>query len=313
MFKKIITALVLMIVSIGFAACSNTNGEDKSTLNKESVGSSISVVVSFNPLKEFAEAVGGDKIQVKVVVPDGTEPHDFEPKPRDMENISKAKVFVYNGLGMEGWTEKTLKAIDSKSLVVVDASKGAELIKSEEHEEEEKEEDHEHGEYDPHIWLSLKEAKTQARNIKDALVEVDGSNKEYYEKNYAAFLEKLDGLYSEYKSKFDILANKNFVTGHAAFAYLCRDFGLKQSSVESVFAEGEPTPQKMKQLIDFSKANGIKVIFMEEMASPEVSKTIATEIGARVEKIYTIESKEDNKDYIQSMKTNLEKIYTSLK
>jgi zinc transport system substrate-binding protein len=308
MFKKIITVLFLMMVSVSMAACSSTNSKDKSTISEEGLENKVSVVVSFNPLKEFALAVGGDKIQVKVIVPEGTEPHDFEPKPRDMENIGKAKVFVYNGLGMEGWAEKTLKAVDNKGLEIVDTSKGAELIKTEEHSKEE-----DHGEYDPHIWLSLKESKNQAKNIKEALVKVDAQNKEYYEKNYAAFAEKLDSLHNEYKTKFEGLNNKNFVTGHAAFAYLCRDYGLKQLSVESVFAEGEPTPQKMKQLIDFSKTNKIKVIFMEELASPEVSKTIASEVGAKVEKIYTIESNEDNKDYIQSMRANLERIYTSLK
>lgn len=299
------------MISLGFAGCSNIKAVDKSTLGKEQIESKITVAVSFNPLKEFVEAVGGDKVQIKVIVPEGTEPHDFEPKPRDMENISKAKLFIYNGLGMEGWVDKTLKAIDNKNLEVVDASKGGNLIGSNSGKENEKEE--KHGEYDPHIWLSLKEAKNEAKNIKDALVKVDYSNKEFYEKNYAVFEDKLDELYNEYKTKFDSIANKNFVTGHAAFAYLCRDFGLKQSSVESVFAEGEPTPQKLKQLVDYSKANNIKVIFMEELASPEVSKTIASEVGAKVEKIYTIESKEDNKDYIQSMRDNLDKIYRSLK
>ncbi len=306
MSRKFIAAALFAVLPMMFAACSNSaEGKDRSTLNRETKNK-ISVVVSFNPLREFAEAVGGDKVEVKVIVPEGMEPHDFEPKPRDMESISKANVFVYNGLGMEGWTEKTLKAIDNKGLEVVDASKGAALIKGTEG-------NNDHGDYDPHIWLSLKEAKNEAKNIKDALVKVDSNNKDYYEKNYETYSSSLDKLYEEYKTKFDSIANKNFVTGHAAFAYLCRDFGLKQSSVESVFAEGEPTPQKLKELIDFGKTNNIKVIFMEELASPEVSKTIAKEVGAKVEKIYTIESKEDGKDYIQSMKDNLEKIYNSLK
>jgi zinc transport system substrate-binding protein len=308
MIRKLITAVLIAALPLTFIGCSNNvKGEDKSTMNKEEAKDKISVVVSFNPLREFAEAVGGDKVEVKVIVPEGMEPHDFEPKARDMENITKAKVFVYNGLGMEGWVPKTLQVINNKDLEIVDGSKGADLIKSA------KEEANEHGEYDPHIWLSLKEAKNEAKSIKEALVKVDSSNKEYYEANYNSFAEKLDKLYEEYKVKFESISNKNFVTGHAAFGYLCRDFALKQLSVEGVFAEGEPTPQKMKELVDFSKNNNIKVIFMEELASPEVSNTIAKEIGAKVEKIYTIESKEDNKDYIQSMRENLEKIYNSLK
>jgi zinc transport system substrate-binding protein len=289
-----------------FTGCNNQ--EEKTAETKAGSEQKIEVIVSFNPLKEFVEAVGKEKVNIKTIVPEGTEPHDFEPKPKDMESISKAKMFVYNGLGVESWVEKTLEVIENKDLLLVEASKGVDLLKNTDSEEVE-----EHGEYDPHTWLSLKEAKVEAKNIKEALVKADSANKDFYEKNYEEFAKKLEDVYNDYKKKFDTVTNKNFVTGHAAFGYLCRDFGLEQKSVESVFAEGEPTPQKMKELVDFSKANKIKTIFMEELASPKVSETIAREAGANVEKIYTIESKEDDKDYIESMKSNLEKIYQSLK
>ena len=146
---------------------------------------------------------------------------------------------------MESWVDKTLTAIDDKNLVVVNSSAGINPIKNQ------GEVVNEHGQYDPHIWLSLKEAKIQTKNIKDALVKADPKNKVFYEKNFQEFSGKLDKLYNEYKGKFAGLTNKNFVTGHAAFGYLCRDFGLKQNSVEGVFAGGEPTPQKLKKLVDF--------------------------------------------------------------
>ncbi len=100
-------------------------------------------------------------------------------------------------------------------------------------------------------------------------------------------------------------APHNFVTGHAAFAYLSRDFGLEQNSVEDVFAEGEPNAAQLAKLIEYVKENNITTIFAEEMASPEVSKTLAKEVGAKVETIYTIESKEDDKTYLQRMDENL--------
>lgn len=302
MIKKFLsTALIFSIIFI-FASCSKSADRgDSSTVNNAKKEDKISVVVSFNPLREFAEAVGKDKISIKVMVPEGAEPHDFEPKPKDMESLSRAKVFIYNGLGMESWVESTLEAIDSDSIEIVEASKGASLIKDIS------------GEYDPHIWLSLKEAKNSAKNIKESLSKADASNKDFYEKNYNEFASQLDDLYEEYSRKFESLSDKNFVTGHAAFAYLCRDFNLKQSSVEDVFAEGEPTPKKMTDLVNFSRKNNIKVIFMEKLASPKVSETLAKEVGASVEKIYTIESREDNKNYLESMKDNLEKIYNSLK
>lgn len=303
MIKKIFNIIFILLAVVMLTACSNNiaSSEESSAASSEDSKSKISVVVSFNPLKEFAEAVGKEKVSIKVMVPEGTEPHDFEPKPRDMESLMKAKIFVYNGLGMESWVDKTLQAANNENLKVINSSKDIEPIKNGQ------------SGYDPHIWLSLKNAEIEAKNIKDALVDADSSNKDYYEKNYSEFVSKLDRIYKEYKSKFDGVSNKNFVTGHAAFAYLCKDFSLNMKSVEDVFADGEPTPQKMKELVDYSKSNNIKVIFMEEMASPKVSETLANEVGAKVEKIYTIESKEDNKNYIESMETNLEKIYDSLK
>jgi zinc transport system substrate-binding protein len=301
MTKKLIAAILILAVSVVFSGCSNkVAANSDNNVNSQISNGKVNVVVSFNALKEFAQAVGKDKINVQVIVPEGTEPHDFEPKPRDMENINNAQVFIYNGLNMETWVDKTLSAIDNKNLITVDASKGIDVINTA-------------GQIDPHIWLSLRNAQTEAKNILDALVKVDQKNKTYYEKNYTDFTNKLKSLDESYSSKFETVSNKNFVTGHAAFAYLCRDYNLTQNSVEDVFADGEPTPKKLKDLVDYCKGNNIKVIFMEELASPKVSETLANEVGAKVEKIYTIESKEDGKDYIESMKDNLDMIYNSLK
>ena len=120
-------------------------------------------------------------------------------------------------------------------------------------------------------------------------------------------------MIKKYEDQFAKAPHKNFVTGHAAFAYLCRDFGLEQNSVEDVFAEGEPNAAQLAELIKYCKENNITTIFAEEMASPEVSKTLASEVGAKVETIYTIESNEDNKTYLERMYENLTKIAASLK
>ncbi|MPN11234.1 High-affinity zinc uptake system binding-protein ZnuA [bioreactor metagenome] len=192
----------------------------------------------------------------------------------------------------------------------MESSKNVKAIEVEEHESEE---DQEHGDYDPHTWLGLTSAKVQAKNITDALIKIDEKNKDFYEKNYKQFEGELDKLLNEYQPKFQALKNKNFVTGHAAFAYFCRDFGLKQNSVEGVFAEGEPTPKKLKTLTDYCKENKVKTIFVEDMVSPKVSETLAKEVGADIKTIYTVESSEDNKSYIQSMESNIKEVYESLK
>lgn len=290
---KVVTLLSSLLLVTSFVGCTKSAGKNDSD--------KLKVTVSINPLKEFAEAIGKDKIDVSVMVPEGMEPHDFEPKSKDLVELNKSSVFVYNGFGMEEWLDKVEETIEDKNKIqLIDSSKGIEQIKTD-------------GKVDPHIWLSLKNAETQSYNIKEALVKADSKNKDFYEKNYKEFTDKLEKLYQENKTKFSELKTKDFVTGHEAFGYLCRDFGLKQMSVEDVFAEGEITPQKLKNLVEFCRANSIKTIFSEQLASPKVSQTLADEVGAKVQTIYTIESKEDNKDYYESMKDNLDKIYNSLK
>jgi zinc transport system substrate-binding protein len=122
----------------------------------------------------------------------------------------------------------------------------------------------------------------------------------------------LEDLYEEYEAKFQTVTQKSFVTGHAAFGYLCRDFGLEQNSVEDVFADGEPSAQQLAELVEYCRENDVTTIFAEELASPEVSETLADEVGAEVETIYTIASAEDDKTYLERMEENLEKIYQSL-
>lgn len=309
MLKKLFKLFILICMIGTLSACNSKIEKDnyKST-NSEGTKGKIKVVVSFNAMRELAEAVGKDKIEVKTMIPDGTEPHDFEPRARDIENLYNSKLFIYNGFGMEPWVDKTIESVDSKDLVVVDTSNGFEPIKS-----TDKDQVKAHGEIDPHLWLSLKGAETQAKNIRDALIKVDPSSQMFYEKNYQEFSDKLEVLYNNYLEKFKTVSNKNFVTGHAAFAYLCRDFGLKQNSVEDVFAEGEPSAKKLKELIEYCKDNKIKTIFVEEMVSSKISDTLAKEVNAKVEKINTIESAEDNKSYIDIMTENLEKVYNSIK
>ena len=301
MIKRLVAVLFSVFALILAVGCGQNS-------NSNTTNSKVKVVTSFNAMTEFVQAVGGDKVEVATIIPDGTESHDFELKAEDIKSLSSAKVFVYNGLGMEPWAEKAIESAKNDKLVSVVASKGVDAIKNTDEEQIK-----EHGAEDPHTWLSLKNAVIEVNNVKDALVKADPSNKDYYEKNAKDYVAKLEALQKDYAQKFATVAHKDFVTGHAAFAYLCRDFGLEQQSVEDVFAEGEPNAAQLAELVEFAKSHGIKTIFAEEMASPAVSKTLAAEVGAKVETIYTMESKEDDKSYLQRMEDNLSKIYESLK
>lgn len=291
MKKKIISGVLAMLMGIMLIGC---NAKTENTNNDK-----LKVIVSIYSLKEFTEKIAGDKAEVTCLVPENMEPHDYEPKTKDFETLTKSKVFIYNGLGMESWVDQVNETIKDKGVTTVDSSNGIEVRKEE-------------NAIDPHIWLSLKNAEIQSENIKDTLVKLDDKNKDYYEENYKKFKEELESVYNEYKPKFDTLNKKNFITGHAAFGYLCRDFGLTQKSVENLFAEGEPTPKQLEDLVNFCKENNIKTVFSESLASPKVSQTLAKEVKAEVVPILTLESKEDDKDYIKAMRYNLDEIYRCL-
>lgn len=335
MKKKLISLGLIIGMLFTFAGCKSKNDLD------DDKGERLRVGVTIYPLKDFAEAIGGDKVEVFSIIPDGSDAHSFDPKPKDLNDLVKSDIFIYNGLGMEEWIDSVLTTVEGKDIKIVEAGHGVDEIslseedshehaeeseeehdhdhehaeESEEHSEEEHDHDHDHdhGGVDPHTWLSLSNAIIEAENIKNAFSEIDPENKDYYEQNFENLKKEFNSLYEEYLPKFNELTNKDFVTGHAAFGYLCRDFGLTQNSIADVFGEGELTPKNLQALINYSKENGVNTIFSESTASEKEAETLAKEVGAQVVKIYSLETKEDNMTYLEGMKYNLETIYNSLK
>ena len=211
---------------------------------------------------------------------------------------------------MEKWAEKAVKAAGSDKLVVVEAAAKVKPIEITDEEERE-----EHGDHDPHAWLGLTTAVQEAEMIRDGLIQASPENKDYFNKNFETFAKEMKALQEKYKAAFDKAERKEFVTGHAAFGYLCRDMGLSQESVEDVFASGEPSAKKMKELIDFCKEHKVKTIFTEDMVSPALSETLAREAGASTEVIDTMEGESEKPDmtFLKRMEENLKKIEASLK
>ena len=270
----------------------------------------LPVVVSFHAMGELARAIGGDKVDIHMIIPEGEEPHDFQPKSSDLTALSQARIFIINGCGLETWADKAVEAAGNAQRTVVTASDGADIHYVEMKQilpgrKPEKQ-------ADPHVWLSLKNAKTEARNIRDAFASADPDHADYYTQRYREFVQKTDKLYARYQLKFDTAPSRTFVTGHAAFAYLARDFGLRQLSLTNVFASGEPSARHMTELADACKAAHIGTIFVENMESPKIAETLARETGANLESIDTLEEGDEDETYLAVMEDNLEKIYASL-
>ena len=256
------------------------------------------------------------------MVPSGTEPHDWEPSTADMKTIASAQVLVYSGAGMEHWVNDVTSAVGNKDLVSVEASQGVDLLPAagDEHEAEHegsREADHDHGQYDPHVWLSPANAKVEMANIRDALIEADPDGKDAYEKNYEKYAGMLDELDQKYASELAGTASKNIVVSHQAFGYLCDRYGLTQVPIEGIEADSEPDAKTMAKIVDFVKENGTKTIFSEELVSPKAAQAISDETGASLEVLNPLEGLTDEQisageDYFSVMESNLDKLVKAL-
>lgn len=281
----------------------------------------LKVMASFYPMYDFAAKIGGDKAEVITLVPSGTEPHDWEPAAADIRNLEEADLFIYSGAGMEYWVDDVLASLDNKDLISVEASKGVALRDGHSHSHEEEEgagEPEEEGQYDPHVWLSPLNAEKEMENIKNAYIKADPDNRDYYEANYELYASRFADLNQKFKDTLSSLPNKDIVVSHEAFGYLCDAYGLNQVGIEGLSPDSEPSPARMAEIIDFVRANHVRVIFFEELVSPKVAETIAKETGSSVQVLNPLEGLSDEElesgaDYFSVMEENLKQLEAALK
>ena len=280
----------------------------------------LKVMASFYPMYDFAAKIGGDKAEVITLVPSGTEPHDWEPAAADIRNLEEADLFIYSGAGMEHWVDDVLASLDNKDLISVEASEGVALRDGHRHshEDEGAVEPEEEGQYDPHVWLSPLNAEKEMENIKNAYIKADPDNRDYYEANYELYASRFADLNQKFKDTLSSLPNKDIVVSHEAFGYLCDAYGLNQVGIEGLSPDSEPSPARMAEIIDFVRANHVRVIFFEELVSPKVAETIAKETGSSVQVLNPLEGLSDEElesgaDYFSVMEENLKQLEAALK
>ncbi|EGL35404.1 ABC transporter, substrate-binding protein [Parvimonas sp. oral taxon 110 str. F0139] len=317
--KKIITKIISFAIIISlFTSCGKEKVKNNET-NEVKENKKV-IYTSFYPLQSITKEIVGNKMEVRKLIPNGQEVHHWEPTAQDMKNLSEGSVILVNGLGLESWMDKFKASI--KDLNIVEVSKDVNLLKAEEEHEEnenhESEEKHLHGEYDPHIWLSLRNMKVIAKNICDQVVKMDKDNETYYRENLAKVQNRLDDLDKKYSEQLQNAKIKSIITSHEAFAYLLKDYGLKQIPIENLTSDSEPNLAKMKEVIELAKNEGIKYVFYEELSENKVEETIAKEIGGEVKMLYTIEGQteeqaKENKDYFELMEENLKALVEATK
>jgi zinc transport system substrate-binding protein len=292
--KLAIIAIVVVIPLTSIAVYSTNSNQQYTPIDN----SKLQVISSFNPLHEFSQIVGQDKVDVRLLVPVGVEPHDWEPTIKDVQEIQKSDLIIINGIGFENWVDNL--AENNYQGIIIDTSDGI-LINNLDQENT----------VDPHIWLNPIYAKKQVQNIALAFSNHDPENGEFYHANAAQYSEKLDLLDSKIRIELSN-CNNDFITFHNAFSYFAEEYNLNQYTIiPSSNSHGEVTAKTLENVISKARELNIKVIFSEESVNTKTSQIIADEIGGKVLVLSSLEIVSDG-DYILKMNQNLENLKEAL-
>jgi len=245
----------------------------------------MTVFASILPQRYFIEQIAKDRVEVQVMVEPGASPATYEPKPRQMVELTEAAAYFAIGVPFErAWLHKIAAA--NPSMKVVHTDRGIEKIPMAAHHHgndfhKENTHPHAHGIPDPHVWPSPPLAMIQARNIFAALVEIDPAHLDAYAKNYRAFVQTLTELDTELMKMFSRKGrNDRFMVFHPSWGYFARAYGLTQVPIE---IEGKvPKPAQVKDLIEHALEHDVRVVFVQPQFSTQHAEFIAREIGGRV-------------------------------
>lgn len=315
-FIILICYVLLILCVMGIIAIFN--------VEEESDDSKIQIIATLFPDYDFVKQIGGDKVQVTLLLNSGVDIHNYEPSVKDMKNISDSDIFIFTGINSEPWAEEIINGLDNSDCKIVDSSKDIELIESEEfaesynalnsgsHEHSEK---LEHYEYDGHIWLDPQNSIKMIDNICDALCEYDRENENYYRENAENYKNELQKLDSDFKNATESLDSEVLVFGgEFAYSYFISRYNLKYVSVySSCGEEAEPSVQEVRSVIDYINENNVNKVFYEELSEGTVAKMISEETNAEAIVFYTLhnvsqEEIEAGENYVSIMRKNLENI-----
>jgi zinc transport system substrate-binding protein len=282
--------LLLLIITIALSGC----------ISQTENTAQVRAATTITPLGEFVAAVGGERVNVSVLVPPGAEPHTFEPSPSQIRQVADADIYFKNGIGLESWMDNIIGV--NPQMRVVDTSRNVSLIADEEGAANTEG----IGATDMHIWLSPRRAMIQVQNICDGLIAVDPDGKDYYINNRDDYIAKLKELDAYLNSTFARTEKKKFVVLHPAWIYFASDYGLEQIAIE--VEEKEPGPRYLAEVVDTARANNITTVFVEPQYNPKLAEVIAKEIGGNVVPIDGLAP-----NYIDNLKSVGDKIAESLR
>jgi zinc/manganese transport system substrate-binding protein len=275
---------------------------------QDQAGEKLKVIVSFSILSDFVKNVGGDRVEVSSLVGPNGDAHVYEPAPADAKRVADSRVVFVNGLGLEGWMGRLIKASGTKAPIVV-ATNGITPRKMLENGK---------SEADPHAWQSVPNAKVYVGNVRDALVAADPAGKADYEANATAYLGKLDALDQEVRSGLAAIAadRRKVISTHDAFGYFAQAYGIEFIAPQGVSTEAEPSARDVARIIGQIKKQKIPAVFLENITDPRLMRQIAGESGARIGGTLYSDALTDPKGeaptYIDMVRHNIRQITAAL-
>jgi zinc transport system substrate-binding protein len=295
-----LVALALAAVTSAISACSTGDDATPGTLR---------VVASAHPLAEAAERVGGDLASVQNLTPPGVEPHDLELAPDDLEAILTSDLVLVVGGGFQPAVEDAAAEAEG---TVVDAIDAVPTLPPPGDGDEDAP-----GAVDPHVWLDPMRFATIVERVADELAALRPGDAEAFRANAAAYVEELTALDADLREGLATCADRTIVVSHAAFAYLADAYDLVQQPISGVSPESEPDPARLAELKELVEREGVTTIFTEELVSPDVAETLASEAGVTTAVLNPLEGLtqselEAGDDYGSVMRRNLETLRGAL-
>lgn len=311
-------ALLLASVMATFllTACGGGNSSNnEANDNNEDGDEKLQVVGDFTIISDIAQKVGGDRVEVYNVIPQGEEPHEWDPSPNDMKNTADADVFFYFGWNLEGldsdksnWVYKMLNAADKDKdddnvFALSDGIDQLELHTKEFA-----------GTPNPHGFNTPKNGITMVENARDAYIEIDPDHKEVYEENAEKLLKQLEDLDQQYTEKISAIPKKEriLMTSERSFQYIANQYGLKEGFIWERDGENVGTPEQVKNAIEFVKENKPNALFVEYTSDKRPMNTVSEETGVPVAGSLYSEDLGEADNYVDYLQHNLSTIIDGL-
>ncbi len=247
-------------------------------------GRPVRAVASFSILGDLVREVGGARVSVSTLVGPDSDAHGFSPTPADARKLAEADIVFVNGLGLEGWLDRLIRASGTRAPVVVASSGVTPIPAADEHAHGGG--GHDHGDHalDPHAWQNIANVKIYIANIRDGLAKVDPAHADAYRDAAAAYIAKLDALQQEVRATIDGIPpdRRRIITTHDAFGYFAAAYGLRFVAPQGVSTDSEASPRDVAAIIRQIRQDRIPAVFLENISDPRQMEQIARESGAKI-------------------------------